>query len=286
MTKKLLDGKTIMIIAISVMIAFTTIISVNVFQARGPVTGVANFLTTPLKALTSNIARTFQSIYGYVYRYEQLVEDFERLNVQVQALRDLHEIALDLEEDNIRLREQLGFRQRMPGSVTVEAEILNPGAGNWSHNFTIDVGSADSEVSIGNSVITASGVLIGRVTDVGLSTSTVVSILDTTFAAVVHIGDSGETATARGDFSFMNLGLLVLDNIDDGTPVAPGDTIVTTGYAGVFPPGLVLGQVLEVFNHPTGIGRFATIRPILPIDSIRYVFVIVDFDAAPYAPYY
>ena len=281
MTKKPLDGKTIMIIAISIMIAFTTIISVNVFQARGPVTGAANFLTTPLKALTSNIARTFQSIYGYVYRYEQLVEDLERLHVQVQALQDLHEFAIELEEENIWLREQLGFRQRT-GTETVDAMILNPGAGNWSHNFTIDVGSANSEISLGDSVVTASGVLMGRVTDVGLFTSTVVSILDTTFAAEVNIGDSGETATARGDFRYMNLGLLVLDNIDDGTPVAPGDTLVTTGYAGVFPPGLVLGQVLEVFNHPTGIGRYATIRPILPIDSIRNVFIIVDFVATPY----
>ena len=278
--KKTLDGKTIMVIAVSIMIAFTTIISVNVFQARGPVTGIANILTTPLKALTSNIARTFQSIYGYVYRHDQLVEDLERLHVEIQALRELHEAAAYIEEDNIRLREQLGFRQRMPGSMTVEATILNPGAENWSHNFTIDVGSTNSEVSLGDSVVTASGVLMGRITDVGLSTSTVVSILDTTFAAEVHIGDSGETATARGDFSRMNMGLLVLDNISDGTPVAPGDTIVTTGYGGVFPPGLVIGQVLEVFNHPTGIGRFATIRPILPIDSIRNVFVIVDFVAA------
>ena len=282
MTKKTLDGKTIMIIAVSIMIAFTTIISVNVFQARGPVTGVANVMTTPLKALTSNIARTFQSIFGYVYRYEQLVEDFERLHVEMQALLELHDMAAVIEEENIWLREQLGFRQRTPGTETAEAMILNPGAENWSHNFTINIGYSNSEISLGDSVVTASGVLMGRVTDVGISTSTVVSILDTTFAAEVWIGDSGERATARGDFSHMNQGILVLDNIDDGTPVASGDTIVTTGYAGVFPPGLVLGQVLEVFNHPTGIGRFATIRPILPIDSIRHVFVITDFVAAPY----
>ena len=282
MTKKALDGKTIMVIAVSIMIAFTTIISVNVFHARGPVTGVANIVTTPLKALTANIARTFQSIYGYVYRYEQLIEDLERLHVEIQALRELHDMAAVIEEDNIRLREHLGFRQRTPGTETAEAMILNPGAENWSHNFTIDIGSANSEISIGDSVVTASGVLMGRVTDVGLSTSTVVSILDTTFAAEVWIGESGETATARGDFSHMNLGLLILDNIDDGTPVASGDTIITTGHAGVYPPGLIMGQVLEVFNHPTGIGRFATIRPILPIDSIRYVFVITDFVAAPY----
>ena len=271
-----------MVIAVSIMIAFTTIISVNVFGARGPVTGAANFLTTPLKVLTSNIARTFQSIYGYVYRYDQLVQDFERLHVELQALRELAELAIEIEEENIILREHLGFRQRMPGTVTEEAEILNPGAGNWSHNFSINVGSANSSVSVGDSVTTESGVLVGRITDVGLSTSTVVSILDTTFAAVVFIGDSGETATARGDFSHMNMGLLVLDNISDGTPVASGDTIVTAGATDVFPAGLVIGQVLEVFNHPTGIGRFATIRPILPIDSVRHVFVIVDFAAEIY----
>ena len=279
---KTLDGKTIMVIAVSVMIAFTTIISVNVFQARGPVTGAANILTAPLKALTANIARTFESIYGYVYRYEQLVVDFERLHVEVQALRELHVQAIELEEQVVRYRELLGFRDRQPGAMFEPATIDGLGAENWSHTFTINVGSANSEVSIGDSVTTESGILVGRITDVGLISSTVVSILDTTFAAEVLIGESGETGTARGDFSFMNTGLLILDNIDDGTPVAPGDTIVTTGRQDIFPPGLIIGQVLEVFTHPTGIGRFATIRPILPIDSISHVFVIVDFVPEPY----
>ena len=136
-------------------------------------------------------------------------------------------------------------------------------------------------VKVGDSVITEYGVLIGRITAVGATSSTVISILDTTFSAVAFIGEGGDSATAKGDFSLMNRGLLMLDRIPEGASAAQGDAIVTSGVGGVFPTGLVIGEVVDVFAHNTGIGRYATIRPMLPhLESIAHVFVITEFDVA------
>jgi len=275
--KSVYNRKNVMITAVACIIALTTIISVNVFENTGPATGLANIVTRPFMRLTSTIARTFESIYGNIYRYEQLRRDHERLMIEMARLQELYAETTYLEEENARFRNIMGFRDRMPPLEMDFAPIRDLGSSNWSSTFAIELGSNFSDIAPGNSVVTEYGALIGRVSSVGLNNSTVVSILDTTFSASVFIGDTGETATATGDFAYMNRGMLILDNISPGTHVIPGDPITTTGYRGIFPAGLVIGQVVEVLNHPTGVGRYATIRPILPIYSISNAFVITDF---------
>ena len=275
--KSVYGRKNVMITAVAVIIALTTIISVNVFENSGPATGLANIITRPFMRLTSTIARTFESIYGNIYRYEQLRRDHERLRIEMARLQELYAETTELEEENAFLRNIMGFRDRMPPLEMDFAPIHDLGSSNWSSTFAIELGSNFSDIAPGNSVVTEYGALIGRVSSVGLNNSTVVSILDTTFSASVFIGDTGETATATGDFAYMNRGMLILDNISPDTHVIPGDSITTTGQGGIFPAGLVIGEVVEVLNHATGVGRYATIRPILPIYSISNAFVITDF---------
>lgn len=275
--KVLFTKKTIFIAAAAVIIAIVTLVSVNAFGTSGPVTGLANVVSRPLKSWASAIARTFESIYGSIYRYDFLVKEHENALNELQKLRETSREAEYLEGEVNRLYALLGLSERNPGHVYESAQIVSPSSSNWSSTFTISKGSENSGISVGNCVITEYGVLIGKVTDVGANTSTFVSVLDTTFTASVLIGDSGSPATAKGDFNLMNAGLLKLDHIAVDQPVLPGDIIVTSGGA-IFPAGLVIGVVTEVFNHSTGVGQYATIRPTLPLEMISYVNVITEFD--------
>jgi len=278
--KTLFTKKTITIAACAVIIAIITLVSVNAFGTGGPVTGLANAVSRPLKTWASAIARKFESIYGSIYRYENLVVEYENVLKELEKLRETSREASDLEAEVKRLHALFGFRERNSGHVYESAQIVSPSSSNWSSTYTINRGSENSDISPGNSVITEYGVLIGRVTDIGAITSTFVSVLDTTFSASVLIGENGASATAKGDFSYMNQGLLTLDHITGDNPVLPGDAIVTSGSGGVFPAGLVIGEVVEVFNHSTGVGQYATIRPTLPLEMITYVVIITEFDVA------
>ena len=273
----LFTKKTMIISAIAIVLSIITLVSVNVYGSSGPVTGLANAVSRPLKVIVSTVARAFESIYGSIYRYEQLVLDYEKRMMELQQLRDNYSDAEELARENAYFRELMGFRERHPGHRLEEAAVMNWTSSNWSSSFTIRRGSSNSAISVGNSVITQYGVLVGIVTDVGFTSSTVVSVLDTTFSAAAYVGEGGDSATATGDFSLMHQGLLKLDHIDDDIPVMRGNMIVTAG-GGVFPPGLVIGEVEEVFNHPTGIGRYATIRPVITLDTITMVFVIIDYE--------
>ena len=278
--KILFNRRSIFIVSIAVFIAITTIISVNVFNSNGPVTGIAGVVSRPLRTLASNIARVFESIYSSIYRYDNLMADYERvLRTLTERERNYRE-ANDLRAENERFRVLLEFQELHTGYEHVQALVERPNVGNWSSSFTIDKGYANSNVTQGNGVATEYGLLIGQVSEVNATSSTVITILDTKFSAGAFVGDGEGTATIKGDFSLMRSGLLMLDYIDDHLVVLPGDTVVTSGVGGVFPEGLVVGEVVEVFRHSSGIGRYATVKPMRDIDTMSYVFVITNFENA------
>jgi len=277
--KSLFTKRSIFIAAVAVLIAVVTIVSVNIFNSSGPVTGIAGSVSRPLRMLASNVARVFENIYSSIYRYDNLMTEYERaLRIITEYERNYRE-ANDLREENDRLRALVEWQKRHSGYRHEQAMIEIRSSDNWSSSFTIDKGYANSNIRKGNGVATEYGLLIGKVADVGPTTSKVITILDTAFSAGAFVGDSDGAATVRGDFSLMRSGLLMLDRIDEDLVVLPGDSVVTSGAGSVFPTGLVVGRVVEVFRHDTGIGRYATVKPMLDIDTMSYVFVITDFQS-------
>jgi rod shape-determining protein MreC len=229
--------------------------------------------------MAAGIARLFEQIFVNIHRYEQLLQANEQLLEQLTALQQAHWDAVALMEENADLRAQLGLRERH--EMTNElATVVRRGGSNFYSSFVINRGheNALNPFEVGDGVITAYGMLIGRVTAVNATTATVVTVLDSSFSAAVFVGEGGHSVTARGDFELMGSGYFVLDNIPDGTPVNAGDHVVTSGAGDVFPTGLLLGEVVAVYRHQTGLGRFATVRPMLPLESISRVFVITAFD--------
>jgi rod shape-determining protein MreC len=159
----------------------------------------------------------------------------------------------------------------------VPAGVSGWTSSNFSSSFTINRGYANSNIEQGNAVVTEYGVLIGQVTNVGATSSTVVTILDTTFSASALVGEAGQEARLRGDFNYMRSGLLVLDIIDDNMVIMVGDNVITAGLGGILPPNLSVGEVTEIRRNITGIGRYAIVTPVRDISTIVHVVVITGF---------
>lgn len=278
--KILLKRRAITIAGISVFIALITLISVNLFNTGGPVTGIVNVISNPLRVLSSNVARTFEGIYNSIYAYERVVLQHEA------ALRTINEWEWDQREaaaiaaENDTLRALLGFRARHAEYIDEPATVDRWSGSNWESSFIINRGYSNSAVEEGNAVVTEYGMVIGIVSHVEATTSTVITVLDTRFSLSANVGETGGVGTLRGDFNYMHQGLLVLDLIDEDLMIMVGDRVATSGIGGVFPPGHMVGEIVELHRHPTGIGRYATVRPVRDINTISNVFVIVEFGEA------
>jgi len=281
--KALINKKTIIIASASFLIALIAFVSVNAFNNSGPVTGFANTVTRPIRSLASSVARTFGDIYAAIYRYEELERQNEELkNTVARMLYDYREAA-EVAEENDRLRSLLEFRMRHEHYSEVQASFTGWTSDNWTDTFTINRGYANSNITQGMGVATESGILIGQVLTVEATSSTVITVLDTRFSAAVFIGgetleDSDGTALVKGDFTQMRNGLMIIDFIEDNVVINQGSYIVTSGRGGIFPSGLTVGEVVRVYPHTSGIGRFATVRPSSPLNALSEVYIILGTD--------
>jgi len=280
--KALINRRTIIIASIAFLIAFITLISVNAFNNAGPVTGIANTITRPIRALATTVAGTFGDIYAALYRYEDLERRNEELMNQIAELHYVYRETTEIAEENNRLRDLVAFRRRHGGYAHVQASFEGWTSDNWTHTFRINRGYTNSNITPGMGVATEGGILLGQILSVGATSSIVITVLDTRFSAAVFFGgetleDSDGTALVKGDFTQLRNGLLVIDYIDDHIAVNQGTYVVTSGLGGIFPSGLTVGLVEMVHNHANGIGRYATVRPSSPFDSLSLVYVIIGF---------
>lgn len=159
--------------------------------------------------------------------------------------RELREAKIRLVEadatsdENRRLRALLGMvALEKPIAVTQ----LTSSTGSSTRRFaTIGAGASDG-VGVGMPVRSKEG-LVGRVLEVGRSTSRVLLVTDSESLVPVRRGKDGVPAFAqgRGDGSLqirlINLGI---------NPLRKGDVLVTSGSGGLYRPGTAVAAVTEL----------------------------------------
>ena len=69
-----------------------------------------------------------------------------------------------------------------------------------------------------------------------------------------------------------------MNYLPEGAQLVSGDEVLTSGRGDMFPSGLPVGQVEEVFTDPSGQTRYAVVVPSVALDSLIEVFVIKDFE--------
>ncbi len=274
--ERFLKLRVIGFLAIAVVIAAVSLISVNTRGHSGFITSALMSLTKPLKSAAASVAKTFESIYGYMYKYETLEAENERLKSELNKLKQDNQYSEEISKENDKLRTLLGLSLRHPDYTQYDtADVISWSASNWDSSFTIGKGSSNSRIKAGDCVITETGALIGVVSEVKSSSSTVITVLDTKFSYGAYIERNDERTIAKGDFTQMKRGLLKLSYLKDTTDIVTGDTIRTSGTGG--PADLVIGTVQEVLTDSTGINRYATIKPAADLTRLASVYLITGF---------
>jgi len=278
--KKFFNAKTIAAVAAAVLIVIISAIALSSSGRAGFVTNAAAAITKPIRVTAAAIAHEFESLYGYMYKYDSLLQENERLRTENAELQSGYREYTEIYEENERLRKLLDLTERHSDYVIDTATVISWSSSNWSSSFTISKGSSNSDVQKGDSVITETGMLVGQVTEVGNTTSTCITIIDSAFSASALVESSGDAVVAKGDFARMRKGLLTLDYISEGTMMYTGDAVTTSGKGEVFPRGLLVGYVADMTENASGLGMTADIEPAVSLGSIMNVYVITDFTVA------
>jgi rod shape-determining protein MreC len=156
----------------------------------------------------------------------------------------------------------------MPATVTG----LGPSIGfEWT--VTVDAGRRDG-ITVDQTVIDSDG-LVGRVKEVGDTSSVVILAVDPGSAVGVRVVGGNALGVAAGN----GLGPLAYSPLDPATRLKVGDRLVTGPYGGsTYVAGLPVGQVSAVSGDPGAPAREATITPYVSFARLDLVGIVL---AAP-----
>jgi len=189
----------------------------NLDWAMAPVTGTVNLL------------RDFQS-------YQRLTEQNQELRSELRRMQTWKEAALQLEQENARLLDLNNVRLD-PRLTYVTGVVMADSGSPFRQSVLLNVGARDGLVE-GWATMDGIG-LVGRISGVGENTARVILLTDTSSRIPAVIQPSGQRAIIAGD----NSAAPPIDFLENPDLVRPGDRVISSGDGGVFPAGLLIGQI-------------------------------------------
>lgn len=170
--------------------------------------------------------------------YSRIYEQNQELRREIRQMRAWREAALQLEQENAKLLD-LNKVRLDPALTYVTGVVLADSGSPFRQSVLLNVGARDG---IQDGWATTDGLgLVGRIAGVGQATSRVILLTDPGSRIPVTIQPSGQRGILAGD----NAPIPPIEFIEDLERVRPGDRVVSSGDGGVFPAGLLVGQVVS-----------------------------------------
>lgn len=234
-----------------------------------------NLLTTVTHPIHL-IAAVPASVVGWVHKqfgsHQQLLSDKQKLQQENLRLQGEMQRFLSLEEENSRLRMQLGATLKVGERVTL-AELVGINLTPYKQQITLSKGSTSS-IYEGQAVINASGIM-GQVIQATPFRSTVLLISDSLHSIPVRILRSGLLTIAHGTG---HIDRLDLPYLPDSANVRVGDLLVTSGLGERYPPDYPVARITEV--PAPGSAGSAVATPMANLSQNRQVMLVWNIDSA------
>lgn len=206
-------------------------------------------------------ARLVAHVYDYFKDMSLAYEENKFLKKENRKLRLIGEQARALEIENRLLSRILNFTKPPVDKLTT-ARIVAEEGDAFSHSLIAYIGK-NNIVEKGQIVLNEDGV-VGRIDKIGNSYAKILLLTDINSRIPVVLEKNRTRGMVAGD-NTLNPKLVFLPLSSE---VNIGDRLVTSGVAGVFPPGLPVGFVSKIDK------REIRIQPYADLNSLEYVKIV------------
>jgi len=211
------------------------------------------------------------------------IAELRRMRLELTAARqrllELEQLASDLaelEHQYAELRRQLAFAARTSYHA-VSAEVTARDPGSLFVTFTINRGTRHG-VHAGMSVVALQDGLeglVGRVAEADVATSLVQPVSGRASFVAARLQELRYDGLVQGRGSGTSTLLMRHVNSAARERIVAGELIVTSGLGGVFPRGLQIGRVREVWTETYQNSLDLLVEPLIDVSRLEYVFVII-----------
>lgn len=243
---------------------------------------VVNTILSPFQSAITSISNVTKKIGVISWEMVTVYEQNKMLRSEVEQLRQRDVNVNEIMAENTRLTNILNYKNAVKQFDTAVAKIISYDSSNLTNSITINLGAKDG-MQKNMPVITPQG-LVGTIVAVYEHSAKVQLILDPRSAvgAIIQRPESRVIGIMQGSVGVQTLAKMV--NIPRDADVVVGDNVLTSGYGGLYPKGIVIGEVVEVTNEAGGLLKYATVKTAVDFYRIEEVLVIVNSRETPPAP--
>lgn len=262
---------------ILVFVGVFAVAVLNFFQSE--VKTFFYFVSSPIQKTLWRIGDRIADFSGTIIKggdlkkkVDELILNNQELIAQIVALKDL-------ENENKILREAL----KIGLQKDFELVLVEVTGKDISQDFILIDKGSEAGISKNMPVITQQKVLIGKISTVYKNFSKVMLIFnkDFYFDAKISIPEKPAldeqpkniSGLVRGKGKFK----IVFDLITQEKEITRGDVVVTSSIGGIFPKGLLVGEIETIKKIDVDPFQHLKIRPFFNIFEIETIFVISDF---------
>jgi len=230
-------------------------------------------LLTPVEYVLGKIGYGVRHTGSFTSQIMTVYRDNQALKVENEELRQNIVNTTEILAENARLRAMLDYKRGAPQFDFVAAQVIARDPGTWTSIIMINKGAADG-LTKDMTVVAAQG-LVGSVVSVYNNSAKVQLILDPRSAvgSLVQRPESRVAGIVEGSGANPQTPRMV--NIARDADVIKSDKIITSGFGGIFPKGLLVGEVVDVVNDEGGLLKYAILKPSVDFDRLEEVLVII-----------
>ncbi len=239
----------------------------------------AQAFMAPLQEGVTTATRPVGDFFTGLAHLPSLARENQDLQRQLQELQARAATSDATAQRLAQVSDLLGLKEHLYPS-SVPGVVIANGYTNFDYSITIDVG-ANQGINPGQPVVTGtvgSPLLVGIVTSVTSISADVELIIDRDWAAAGQLSTSKVIGlvTGQGDQD------LKLEDVPLGTKFPTGDqpeyvftvSYEAAGHQGLYPPGLLIGQVSKVYESDNALSDQVSVSPVVDFASLEFVLVL------------
>ena len=237
-----------------------------------PVEDVSYTVLSPFERLLRSAAQPIADIvanYGDVRdltrENEALRSETERLNAEIARLREEASRREELE----RLQDT---RNALSNQEFLAASVVARDPSNLRQLVAINVGREDG-IRVGMPVVTQGSTLVGTISKVEDGHAWVTLVTDVDSGVSCLLLESRAQGVVVGGYNRR----LSMEFVDQNATVKEGDTVITSGLGGSYPPDLIIGKVTGVSANRQELFRSVTVEPLASLSKLETVLVMTSF---------
>lgn len=263
-------------VVILLLLSALILTSLRVKERKGVafLDGLLMELCSPFQKGSTFVIKKIRGVWEEYFFLVNLRRENERLKMKIADLQRENDQMKEKVLSYERLRRLLQFRETLSSAV-IAAEVVGRDPSSWFKSITLNKGEREG-VRKGMAVISAEGV-IGQIFKTAPSHSVVLLITDYNSAidAIVQRTRAKAIVEGKGENRCQLKYLLRSED------VVVGDRVITSGLAGNFPKGLMIGEVTKVDKKGHGIFQNAELMTSVDFTRLEEVLVIKELLPPP-----